>query len=66
MICAYTIKSFTNQITQLNKMTEELLKKNNNNIRGSQQLQNMIILDNILLIYLKNQEFINVYLDFVR
>ena len=52
MIVTYTIKSFTNQITQLNKMTEELLKKNNNNIRGNQQLQNMIIL--------------NVYLDFVK
>ena len=64
MIVTYTIKSFTNQITQLNKMTEELLKKNNNNIRGNQQLQNMIILDNILLIYLKNQELYKCLLRF--
>ena len=64
MICAYTIKSFTNQITQLNKMTEELLKKNNNQIKGNQQLQNMIVLDNILLIYLKNQELYKCLLRF--
>ena len=64
MITTYSIKSFTNQITQLNKKTEEELKKNNNNIRGSQQLQNMIILDNILLIYLKNQELYKCLLRF--
>ena len=64
MIITYTIKSFSNQVDELNKNIEEELSKHNNNIKGSQELQNMLILEKILLIYLKNKQLYKYLLRF--